>query len=82
MKCGISSAHSLIKQLWYDKSRKNPRWMNQVAKSALNDLIVYKIAQNKAATEYRNAKRQFEKKLAKVIKNNPKRFYAYVRSNT
>ena len=79
-------------------SRKNPRWMNRVAKStrkyksrmwvryrqsrSYNDLIEYKIAQNKAVKEYRKAKRQFEKKLAKDIKNNPKSCYAYVRSKT
>jgi hypothetical protein len=82
----------------YTKSRQNPRWMNRVAKSArnykskmwvryrqsrsYNDLIEYKIAQNKAVKEYRKAKRQFEKNLAKDIKNNPKSFYAYVRSKT
>jgi len=81
--------------LGYNKSRKNPRWMNRVAKSARNfkfrmwvryrqsrtysDLSEYKIAQNKAVKEYRKAKRQFEKKLAK---SNPKSFYAYVRSKT
>jgi len=47
-----------------------------------NDLIEYKIAQNKAVKEYRKAKRQFEKKLAKDIKSNPKCLYAYVRSKT
>jgi hypothetical protein len=42
----------------------------------------HRIAQNKAVKEYRKAKRQFEKKLAKDIKSNPKSFYAYVRSKT
>jgi len=85
-KCGIrycsfiDQAINMFVPLAYNKSRKNPRLMNRLAKSARNyksrmvvryrqsrsysDLIEYKIAQNKTVKEYRNAMRQFEKKLA------------------
>jgi hypothetical protein len=80
------------------QSKKYPRWMNKAAKAARNqkskmwikyrnsreykDLVEYKKVQNKAVKEYRKAKRNFERKLAKDIKVNPKSFYAYVRSKT
>ena len=80
------------------RQRKTPRWLNKVAKAAMkyksrmwhryresrtyNDLVEYKRAQNKAVKEYKKAKIEFEKKLAKDIKTNPKSFYAYVRSKT
>jgi endonuclease/exonuclease/phosphatase family metal-dependent hydrolase len=80
------------------QSKKYPRWMNKTAKAATNqkskmwikyrnsreykDLVEYKKVQNKAVKEYRKAKRNFERKLAKDIKVNPKSFYAYVRSKT
>ena len=44
--------------------------------------VEYKRAQNKAATEYRRAKRNFEKELAENIRKDPKFFYSYVRSNS
>jgi len=47
-----------------------------------NDLLEYKIAQNKAVKEYRKAKHKFERKLSRDIMSNPKSFYAYVRSKT
>ena len=94
----INQAIDLFVPLGYNKTRKNPSWMNKSANSArkyktrmwdryrqsksYNDLVEYKIAQNKAVKEYRKAKRQFERKLAKDIKSNPKSFYAYVRSKT
>ena len=80
------------------KSNKNPCWMNRAASSArkyksrmwirfresqsFNDLVEYKIAQNKAVKEYRKAKKEFERNLVKNIKSNPRSFYAYVRSKT
>ena len=80
------------------KQRKTPRWMNKVTKSAMkyksrmwhryresrsyNDLVEYRRARNKAVKEYKKSKIEFEKKLAKDIKSNPKSFYAYVRSKT
>ena len=42
----------------------------------------YRIAQNKAVYEYRKAKREFVRNLAKNIKSNPRSFYACVRSKT
>lgn len=94
----IDTAVEKFVPLGYAKSKKYPRWMNKTAKAArkykskmwiayrasdtYNDLVEYKRAQNKAVKEYRKAKRQFEKKLAKDVKQNPKSFYAYVRSKT
>jgi len=46
-------------------------WVRYRQSITYNDLIAYKIAQNKAVEEYGNAKRQFEKKLDKDIKSNP-----------
>ena len=44
-----------------------------------NDKVEYKRAQKAAARrEYSKAKRDFEKKLVKGIKANPKSFYAFV----
>ena len=37
---------------------------------------------NKATKELRKAKRRFEKKLSQKIKDDPKTYYAYVRSKT
>ena len=92
----IDEAINMFVPLGHNKSRKTPRWMNKAANSArkyksrmwnryrqsktYNDLVEYKIAQNRAVKEYRKAKKQFEKKLAKDIRSNPKSFYAYVRS--
>ena len=44
--------------------------------------VEYQIARNKAVKAVRKAKLKFEKKLAKQVKNDPKRFYAYVRSKS
>ena len=37
---------------------------------------------NKATKELRKAKRRFEKKLSQKIKDDPKTYYAYLRSKT
>ena len=42
----------------------------------------YKRQMNKATKELRKAKRRFEKKLSQKIKDDPKTYYAYVRSKT
>jgi len=44
--------------------------------------IEYKKVSNRAIKEYKKAKKTFEKKLVKDIKNNPKAFYSYVRSKS
>jgi hypothetical protein len=80
------------------KSRHYPKWMNKEAKLArktklrkwkifqqtksYNDSVEYKIASKKATKVYKKAKKTFEIKLANEVKNNPKSFYAYVRSKT
>ena len=47
-----------------------------------NELVEYRRAQNKAVKEYKKSKIEFEKKLAKYIKTNPKSVYAHVWSKT
>ena len=61
---------------------KSKMWIRYRESKEYNDFIEYKRAQNKAVKEYRKAKRNFERNLAKNIKNNPKSFYAYVRSKS
>jgi hypothetical protein len=86
----IESAVQKFVPLGYANSKKYPKWMNKVTRAARkhkfnmwtkyrqsrssNDLTEYKKAQNRAVREYRKAKRQFEKKLAKDIQHNPKSF--------
>ena len=78
--------------------KKFPQWMTKEAKRACkskstmwrryrlsksyNDHVEYKRALNKSTYEYRKAKNNFECKLAKDIKKNPKSFYSYVRSKS
>jgi hypothetical protein len=57
-------------------------WIKYRNSREYKDLVEYKKVQNKAVKEYRKAKRNFERKLAKDIKVNPKSFYVYVRSKT
>jgi hypothetical protein len=57
-------------------------WIKYRSSREYKDLVEYKKVQNKAVKEYRKAQRNFERKLAKDIKVNPKSFYAYVRSKT
>jgi len=94
----IKKAIDQFVPLGYSKSKKTPKWMNRNAKAAMkyksrmwlryresksyNDMLEYKIYESKAVKEYKNANKQFESKLARDIKTNPKRFYAYVRSKS
>ena len=61
---------------------KSRMWLRYRQSKSYNDMVEYKIAQRKAVKEYKKAKKQFERKLAKDIKTNPKSFYAYVRSKS
>ena len=77
---------------------KKPKWMNKKAISAMNNktkmwkkhkqlgtdtaYAEYKKSNNKATKAYRAAKIEFENKLSSEIKENPRGFYAYVRSKT
>ena len=53
---------------------KSRMWCRYRCSRSYNDLVEYKRAQNKAVKEYKKAKIEFEKRLAKDIKSNPKRF--------
>jgi hypothetical protein len=55
-------------------------WKRYTASKSYQDYLDYKRALNKATREVRNAKRNFEQKLAQNIKKDSKSFYAYTRS--
>ena len=57
-------------------------WKRYRANKNYNNLVEYKLALNKVTDSYRKAKSNFEGKLAKNIKSNPKAFYNYVRSQS
>ena len=61
---------------------KNKRWKKFSKSSNSNDFIEYQIARNKAVKAVRKAKLKFEKKLAKLVKEDPKSFFAYIRSKS
>jgi hypothetical protein len=64
------------------RNQKSKMWIKYRNSREYKDLVEYKKVQNKAVKEFTMAKRNFERKLAKDIKVNPKSFYAYVRSKT
>ena len=50
--------------------------MEEISKSSnCNDFVEYQIARNKAVQAVRKAKLKFEKKLAKQVKEDSKRFF-------
>ena len=57
-------------------------WARFRSSKEYTDWVEYKRAQNKATTEYRRAKRNFEKKIAEKIRKDTKSFYSYVISNS
>ena len=57
-------------------------WKRYRESKSYNDYVEYKRIANKCSNEYKTAKRNFEIKLAKDIKKNPKSFYSYVRSKS
>ena len=88
----VNQAIDLYVPLDHSRNKRKPCWMNKSASSAMkyksrmwnryresksyDDLVEYKIAQNKAVKEYRRTKRKFERNLAKDIRSNSKGFYA------
>jgi hypothetical protein len=87
------TSHVPLKKI---KNKKYPFWMTRKAiraqkyKSrmwkryresfAYNDEIEYKKARNFTTNVFKKAKKNFEKKLSKEVKCNPKSFYSYIRS--
>ena len=57
-------------------------WKPYTSTKQYGDYLNYVKARNDATKEVRMAKHQFEKWLAKEIKNSPKGFWNYVRSKT
>lgn len=78
------------------RNMKYPKWSNKSTRAARRykikmwrqykesknyvDYLRYKKAQNLATKEYKKAESRFEIRLSKEIKNNPKGFYAYIKS--
>ena len=62
--------------------QKNKRQKKFSKSSNYNDFVEYQIARNKAVKTVRKAELQFGKKLAKQVKDDPKSFFAYVRSKS
>jgi len=78
--------------------RKKPPWMDAETKASMkskaqlyrkyrrtkkpDDYIEYRKVRNKAKSDLRKAVLNYEKKLAKEARNNPKAFYRYINSKT
>jgi hypothetical protein len=62
------------------RKTKFKMWKTFQQTKSYNDLVEYKIARVRATKIYKKARKSFETKLANEVKNNPKSFYAYVRS--
>ena len=60
--------------------RKRRLWKTYTTTRDYTDFLAYKKAESCVKTAVRNAKKQFEKKLTKELKNNPKVFYNYINS--
>src|SRR6267154_4764765 len=57
-------------------------WKRYKEEKIYNNLVKYKLALNRATSTYKTAKADFESKLAKNIKTDPKAFYNYIRSKS
>ena len=83
-----SSSGRNKKTIWSDHNclravkLKNKRWKKFSKSSNYNDFVEYQIATNKAVKAVRTVKLKFAKKLAKQVKEDPKSFFAYVRSKS
>ena len=66
------------------KQRKNKirMWKRYKENKSYNNLVEYKLALNRVTRSYKASKADFESKLAKNIKSNPKAFYNYIRSKS
>ena len=62
--------------------KKYHAWKRYTATKHYKDYEAYIKLRNEATKGVRSAKRQFERRLAKEIKENPKGFWNYVRSKT
>ena len=60
--------------------RKRRAWKKYNVSHSNEDFAMYKQSVKKAKKMQSNAKKNFEKKLAKDSKANPKAFYSYVNS--
>lgn len=74
--------------VWMTKDAKKHRkyksrmWKRYKEDKSYNNLVEYKIALNKVTNAYKSAKMNFECKIAKNSKKNPKAFYNYIRSKS
>ena len=62
--------------------KRNRAWRKYSENRTYFQFLQYKKARNKVVSVIRKARINFEKKLAAQVKNDPKSFFAYVRSKT
>ena len=62
--------------------KKRRLWKRYKVTKDYEEYLAYKRVEKEVRNIVKNAKKRFEKKLAKEAKKNPKRFYAYMKSNT
>ena len=62
--------------------KKRKLWKKYSESRDYDDHQAYKKVENVVQHSVRNAKRAFERKLAKTAKSNPKEFYTYIKSKT
>ena len=62
--------------------KKRRLWKNYKESKDYEEYMAYKTVEKKVKDSVRNAKKRFEKNLAKDVKKNPKAFYSYLKSKT
>ena len=62
--------------------KKRRLWKTYTTTDDYRDFAAYKAFEKETTKAVKNAKRKFERKLAKDAKKNPKEFYSYMKSKT
>ena len=62
--------------------KKRRLWKKYKESKDYEEYKAYKAVEKKVKDSVRNAKKRFEKNLAKDVKKNPKAFYSYIKSKT
>ena len=70
----------MTQQAFNARTKKYNLWKKYQKSKRYEDYAEYKRALNRATKEARQAKRDFERKIAENIKEDPKSFFAYTRS--
>jgi hypothetical protein len=84
----VSKGNSKFKPLWMCREamgkvkRKHSSWARYTLTRQYSDYVCFARARNEATAAVRGAKKEFERKLAEEVKQNPKAFWKYVSSKT